>query len=233
MPLRSAMKSMLAGGASLAKQTAKGLEILAAEEARWSDVCDDAAVAGKAQGEVGEHAVQIRVTEEAAAEFLAQRRRECHPSIGRIAHDQAESFALGCLLQRVAHPHDGGEARPRLTAKVAQCHVEENLRHPGREGVELEPLQPILDALERIGRAAVLQTVHHSLGYRRQECAAATGGVEDADGTPIDPGFGRHVEQPLAKRRRCVVRAELRAGLGGDHGRVQHADEVARDRHIQ
>ena len=140
------------------------------------------------------------MTEQAASELPAQPRRQRHPPVGRIPHHQLETFSLGRLLKTVAHMDDGPQPCPCLAAQVVERRIEENLRHPGGKRVYLEAAQTTLNVVQGALGVAVLQTLRHPPRHRRQECTPATGRVEHPRRTPIDTGFRRHIQEPLAQR---------------------------------
>ena len=171
--------------------------------------------------------------EQAAPELLAQLRRQGDTPVRRIADDQIEAFTRGRLLQAVAHTHDGPQPCSRLATQVAERRIEEHLRHPRREGVPLESVQPALNALERDSRVAVLQTRRHAPCHRRQECTPAAGRVEHARRIPVDTGLRRHVQQPLAQRWRRVVGPQSGSEPVRHQCGVEHSDRVAGVQDIQ
>ena len=166
--------------------------------------------------------------EQAAPELLAQLRRQGDAPVRRITDDQIEAFTHGRLLQAVARPHDGPQPGSCLAAQVAQRRIEEHQRHPRRKGVALEPVQPALNALERGRGVAVSQALRHAPRHQCQEHAPATGRIEHSRRTPVDTGLHRHVQQPLAQRRRRVVGPLPRPEPGRHQSGVAHADQVGR-----
>ena len=158
------------------------------------------------QGQIGKHAVQVGMAKQAALVGCPQFGGQFHASIGRIADHQIEPVLRFVSRQAVAYLYDRLQSHVRPVAQFDQGRVQEDLRHPCREGIKFKPGQTALDVRQHRCRRPTPLGFDHASGHRRKERASPARRIEHPRRTPVDSGRLGQIQQPFTQCRRCVVR---------------------------